>query len=68
MIFRDLQTTAQNEGRSVSEVSAALGLAAAQAGIKLGNAHIFDFYRDVLQRDPGGGVAALSCSGPPPRT
>ncbi len=48
LIFRDLQSTAQQEGRSVSEVSAALAGAAARAGMDLGNTHIFDFYRDSL--------------------
>jgi hypothetical protein len=44
-IFRALQGTAKDEGRSLSDVSAAVGLAAAKAGIELGNTHIFDFYR-----------------------
>lgn len=46
--FRDLQTTAQREGRSVSEVSAALALAAGRAGLELGNTHIFSFYQESL--------------------
>lgn len=48
LIFRELQSTAQKENRSVSEVSAALAGAAARAGMNLGNTHIFDFYRDSL--------------------
>jgi hypothetical protein len=48
LIFRELQTTAQKEGRSVSEVSAALAGAAARAGMNLGSTHIFDFYRESL--------------------
>jgi hypothetical protein len=47
-IFRELQSTAQKEGRSISEVSAALAGAAARAGLNLGNTHIFDFYRESL--------------------
>jgi hypothetical protein len=47
-IFRELQATAKREGRSLSEVSAALGLAAARAGLELGNTHVFDFYRVAL--------------------
>lgn len=47
-LFRDLQATAEREGRSLSEVSAALGLAAARVGIGMGNTHIFGFYRDAL--------------------
>jgi hypothetical protein len=47
-LFREMQATAQREGRSLTDVSAALGLAAAKAGLEMGNAHIFDFYRDAL--------------------
>lgn len=47
-IFREMQATAKNEGRSLSDVSAAVGLAAAKAGLELGNVHIFDFYRASL--------------------
>ena len=32
----------------MTDVSAALGLAAAKAGLEMGNVHIFDFYRDAL--------------------
>ena len=48
-IFREMQITAQKEGRSLSDVSAAVGLAAARAGLGLGNAHIFDFYRESFR-------------------
>ena len=48
LIFRELQSTAQKENRSVAEVSAALAGAAARAGVNLGSTHIFDFYRDAL--------------------
>jgi hypothetical protein len=48
LLFRELQSTAQQEGRSISEVSAALAGAAARAGVELGNTHIFGFYRDSL--------------------
>lgn len=48
LIFRELQATAQKEGRSVSEVSAALAGAAARAGVNLGSTHIFDFYKESL--------------------
>src|SRR5918994_877649 len=47
-LFREMQATAQQEGRSLTDVSAALGLAAAKAGVEMGNVHIFDFYRDAL--------------------
>jgi hypothetical protein len=32
----------------LTDVSAALALAAAKAGLEMGNVHIFDFYRDAL--------------------
>ena len=48
MLFREMQATAQREGRSLTDVSAALGLAAAKAGVEMGNVHIFDFYRNAL--------------------
>jgi hypothetical protein len=47
-LFREMQATARGEGRSLTDVSAALGLAAAKAGLEMGNVHIFDFYRDAL--------------------
>jgi hypothetical protein len=43
-----MQATARREGRSLTDVSAALGLAAAKAGLEMGNAHVFAFYRDAL--------------------
>ena len=48
ILFREMQVTARREGRSLTDVSAALGLAAAKAGLEMGNVHIFDFYRDAL--------------------
>jgi hypothetical protein len=47
-LFQELQATAQREGRSLTDVSAALALAATKAGMEIGNVHIFDFYRDAL--------------------
>ncbi len=47
-LFQEIQATAQREGRSLTDVSAALALAAAKAGVEMGNVHIFDFYRDAL--------------------
>src|SRR5918992_3727680 len=47
-LFQDMQATAWREGRSLTDVSAALGLAAAKAGLEMGNVHVFDFYRDAL--------------------
>jgi hypothetical protein len=47
-LFQEMQATAHREGRSLTDVSAALALAAAKAGVELGNVHIFDFYRNAL--------------------
>jgi hypothetical protein len=47
-LFQEMQVTARREGRSLTDVSAALALAAAKAGLEMGNVHIFDFYRDAL--------------------
>jgi hypothetical protein len=47
-VFRELQATAAREGQSLAGISAALGLAAARAGVDVGNTHIFAFYRDAL--------------------
>jgi hypothetical protein len=54
-LFREMQAIARREGRSLTDVSAALALAGAKAGIEMGNVHIFDFYRDALGaiRDEG---------------
>ena len=43
-----MQTVAKEEGRSLTDVSAALTLAAARTGVQMGNVHIFDFYRQAL--------------------
>jgi hypothetical protein len=47
-LYRELQATARREGRSVTDVSAALAVAAARTGVEMGNVHIFAFYRDAL--------------------
>src|SRR5215204_4032700 len=47
-LFREMQATARRERRSLTDVSAALGLAAAKAGLEMGNVHVFDFYRKAL--------------------
>lgn len=54
-IFDDLRDVARREDRSVAELSAAVGLAAARAGLDLGSVHLVDYYRDALGaiRDEG---------------
>jgi hypothetical protein len=56
-LFAELQTAAAREGRSVLEISALVALGAARAGLKLGQIHIFDFYRDTLQSIADEGLA-----------
>jgi hypothetical protein len=58
-LYSRLQATAQQEGRSLGEVSAAVGLAAARAGVRLGDAHIFDYYRDALRAIADEGLATF---------
>lgn len=53
-LWRELRRTARREQVPLSTLSASIGAAAARAGIGLGNAHLFDFYRtsfsDIQQR------------------
>ena len=58
-IFSQLQATARREGRSLSEVSAAIGLGAIRAGVSLGNTHVFDYYRDALRAIADEGLLAF---------
>jgi hypothetical protein len=48
-IFIALQVSAVREDRSLLEVSAMVALGAVQAGIEMGNTHLFDYYRTSLQ-------------------
>lgn len=48
-IFSELQLAARREDRSVMEISSIVALGAVRAGMKLGNAHIFDYYRGALR-------------------
>ncbi|MDQ3780089.1 MAG: hypothetical protein M3354_06050, partial [Chloroflexota bacterium] len=47
-LYNELQATAQREGLSVSELSGAVGMAAARAGLELGNVHLVDYYREAF--------------------
>src|SRR5918997_1649465 len=48
-IFAELQLAARQEERSLLEISSLVGLAAVRAGVKLGNVHIFGYYRRALR-------------------
>jgi hypothetical protein len=48
-IYSELQLAARREDRSVMEISSVVALGAVNAGVRLGNAHIFDYYRGALR-------------------
>jgi hypothetical protein len=48
-IFSELRLAARREDRSVMEISSVVALGAVRAGVRLGNAHIFDYYRGALR-------------------
>ena len=48
-IFSELRLAARREERSVMEISSVVALGAVRAGMKLGNVHIFDYYRGALR-------------------
>lgn len=52
-LFGDLQAAATREGRSLLQLSSLLAVGAARAGVRLGHAHIFTYYREALR-----GIAA----------
>jgi hypothetical protein len=47
-IFSDLRLAARREDRSILEISSVVALGAVHAGVRLGNVHIFDYYRSAL--------------------
>lgn len=47
--FAELQLAARREDRSVMEISSIVALGAVRTGVKLGNVHIFDYYRRALR-------------------
>ncbi|MGH2355566.1 MAG: hypothetical protein ACRDI2_18035 [Chloroflexota bacterium] len=58
-IYAELQAAARREGRSLQEVSSAIGLGAARAGLQVGNAYIFDYYRQALRTIAEEGLVAF---------
>jgi hypothetical protein len=48
-IYSDLQLAARQEDRSMLEISSVVALGAVHAGVRLGNAQIFDYYRGALR-------------------
>jgi hypothetical protein len=48
-IFAELQSAARQEDRSIMDISSVVALGAVHAGVKLGNVHVFDYYRGALR-------------------
>ena len=48
-IFAELQLAARQEDRSILEISSIVALGAVRTGVKLGNVHVFDYYRSALR-------------------
>ena len=48
-LFAELQLAAQQEDRTILEISSMVALGAVRSGLKLGNVHIFDYYRRALR-------------------
>ena len=48
-IFAELQLAARQEDRSMLEISSMVALGAVRTGVRLGNVHIFDYYRRALR-------------------
>jgi hypothetical protein len=48
-IFAELRLAARQEDRSILEISSIVALGAVRTGVKLGNVHIFDYYRSALR-------------------
>ena len=47
-IYKEFRSVAEHTDSSLDEMSMILGLSAIRAGIKIGNVHIFDFYKSAL--------------------
>jgi hypothetical protein len=48
-IYSELRLAARREDRSILEISSVVALGAVRAGARLGNIHIFDYYRGALR-------------------
>ena len=48
-IFAELQLAARQEDRSILEISSMVALGAVRTGVRLGNVHVFDYYRRALR-------------------
>jgi hypothetical protein len=50
---------ARREDRSILEISSVVALGAVHAGMRLGNVHIFDYYRSALRTIAGEGLVTF---------
>jgi hypothetical protein len=48
-VFSELQLAARQEDRSILEISSMVALGAVHAGVRMGNVHIFEYYRLALR-------------------
>jgi hypothetical protein len=48
-VFAELQLAARQEDRSILEIPSMVALGAVRSGVRLGNVHIFDYYRRALR-------------------
>ncbi|HRI57806.1 MAG TPA: hypothetical protein PK170_12010 [Anaerolineae bacterium] len=60
VIAQQIQATAERQQIPVWMVSSLLGLGALQAGVKLGQVHVFDYYRQALSEMSDRGLAAYA--------
>jgi len=54
-IYAELKTIAEHEGQSIYKTSSILAMGAVRTGARMGNVHVFDYYRTALKevRDEG---------------
>jgi hypothetical protein len=56
-IYDDLKAIADQEGNSIYTTSSLIALGALRTGIRMGDSHIFDYYRDALDTISTDGLA-----------
>ena len=56
-IYDDLKAVAHQEGQSIYRTSSLIAQGAVRTGIKMGNLHVFEYYRDALDAIRAEGLA-----------
>jgi hypothetical protein len=59
-LYASLQQVAKQEGQSLGSVSSLIAAGALRAGLKTGQAHIFDYYQDALRTIAREGLAVYA--------